>query len=171
MSHSAVPDYSIALQRISIAILATSAIVVAGTFYVHHTRSVDGASVSIEPAEWPESLRSLLGEAKLDSTGLQVIRLDAFVDHHSLWFVPSDKLRLVDHLIQSRQLQACDGQHAKFAELTSKMPATWPLISGSCSEVFTTQGYGSEFIDGQDLFLVVKSNRQPFAIVMHERIF
>ncbi len=72
MSHSAVPDYSTALQRISIAILAMSAIVVAGTFYVHHTRSVDGASVSIEPAEWPESLRSLLGEAKLDSTGLQV---------------------------------------------------------------------------------------------------
>jgi len=169
--HPEVPDYSTALQRISVVILVTCSMIVAGTFYVHHTRSIDGISASVEPDEWPEALRKLLFEAKMDSAGLQVLRLNAFVDHHSIWFVPSDKLELVNFLIDSRKLQVCDQQHAKFAELVSKVPATWPLVSGSCADVFATEGYGREFLDGQDLFLVVRSSRQPFAIVMHERIF
>ncbi|MCO6042547.1 hypothetical protein NG895_01375 [Aeoliella sp. ICT_H6.2] len=120
--------------------------------------------------EWPRSLVDLIDSDAALVDDVEPLGLGSFVDHASIWRIkPGSPLR--QRLFAGHQLVATTSNHPMVPDLLKAAPGKW--ISGDRADYnwYATPGYGSQHIEGVDLFLVAEYPETGEMIVLHEWLF
>jgi hypothetical protein len=120
--------------------------------------------------EWPAALKKLVGDSPSLRDDVSVYALGNFIDHESLWLVKPGS-PLIEKLFAENSMNAVSGSHPKATRLLRSIPLDWPKPDSAKCNWYATPGFGSQHIEGVDLFLVAREPPNGQCIVLHEWIF
>ncbi len=120
--------------------------------------------------DWPEPLQNLSKSRSAMMSSVTVLRLDAFVNQKSVILI-TDASNLVEELIQQESLEPATSEHPTLKELQTCLPSNWGSPDLSTARIWSSPGYGTEHIEGQNLLLLVHDMDTDAIYILHERIF
>lgn len=120
--------------------------------------------------EWPLALQELIGDDADLRVDVRVYGLGSFFEDESVWYIKKDS-PLIDLICEKHQLEPASPTHPKFPRLTTSIPHQWKPPDLSKCTILATPGFGSTYIEGVDLFLIVRDIDGGGTIVLHHWIF
>ncbi|GAB5404885.1 MAG: hypothetical protein Aurels2KO_31160 [Aureliella sp.] len=74
-------------------------------------------------------------------------------------------------LVSNHTLEATDALHPKANQLIQSIPAGWHKQDWRLSQWYATPGFGTQHMEGVDLFLIAIDSEDGTALVYHENHF
>lgn len=121
-------------------------------------------------AEWPRSLQSFVSDDESFRDGITPYGLGDFIDHRSIWRLDS-RAPLLDHMISTINLESVSVDHPKSQELMDNLPNGWTSFDWPKCKWYATPGYGTQHIEGVDLYLIAVDSGTGCAVVLHQSLF
>lgn len=120
--------------------------------------------------DWPHACKQLLKDDPTQSQSVSVYQLSSFIDYRSIWRIKMNR-KLVDQLVAANSCIPTTFQHPKATALLRSLPYSWRNPDLDNSDWYATPGYGSQYLEGVDLFLIVVDRETGDAYALHELIF
>lgn len=123
-----------------------------------------------DPTKWPEPFQDLLEKNLVTNDRVKAYELCRFLDDCVVVSF-SNCPEAVEELIREFQLRACDRTHPLANHLLKSVPKEWdkPLIS-DCNW-YTSQGFGTVHMEGQDLFLIATDSKSGITLILYNWVF
>lgn len=162
------PRFSIRTLLILITLIA---IILGGSVAgVRSVRKKFGHGVIRSSENWPRAFSSLVADKPGLTSGVTLYGLGQFMDHKSIWRI-EDNPELIARLLKEHNCNLTNDQHPKAKELRRSLRYSWPRPEAGTGQWLATPGYGSQHIEGLDLFLIWTDADSKNAYVLHEWIF
>lgn len=117
--------------------------------------------------DWPEPLAA----AFPDDDSVQVYGLPRFFDRRTIVAIAGNS-DAVEMLLDEYHLEPTDDQHPHASTLLTSIPEEWPRPRLSPdARWYATAKFGTEHLEGQDLFLVVTDPTSGTTLVYYDWIF
>lgn len=136
----------------------------------HAARQQAGLGIQYDPAHWPGDLRYLVEKDEKLKEGLVPCGLTAGFDRSSIWRLKSNA-PMIEYLKQNTVLEPTDHLHPKASLLISQTPPDWPKQNWVKSTWYATPGFGTQHLEGADLYLLVIDSDTGDALVLYEYHF
>jgi len=121
--------------------------------------------------DWPHAFERLVGEDPSRAADVRLHGLGEFIDHKSIWLIDGDS-PLIDELLERYAVESTSNAHPHAEELLSSIPHSWPDPATEASWSWhTSPNYGTQHMEGIDLFLILYDRANHRAYVLHEWIF
>lgn len=150
--------------------LLSAGVTASGVFVYNATRHRAGFGPYPTVDEWPMSLLKLIGDDETLRQNVEPYGLGQFIDHRSIWRIRTGS-PLGDALLKNGNLVAANINHPKSSELIDSLPSRWGKYKWDRCTWYSTPGYGTNHIEGVDLYLIADDPATGDLIVLHEWIF
>lgn len=124
----------------------------------------------LNPDDWPPALQDLIGDDKNLRDDVRVYGLGSFFEDESVWQIRKDS-PLLDRISERNTLEPASPTHPKLQRLLDSTPRQWRPRDFSKCIMVATPGFGSTYMEGVDLYLVVRDVDGGDTIVLHHWIF
>ena len=118
----------------------------------------------------PLALQELIGDDTDLRGDVRAYGLGSFFEDESVWYIKEDS-PLIDRIYEKHQLEPVSPTHPKFLRLKTSIPRQWQPRDLSKGTMLATPGFGSTYLEGVDLFLIVHDIDGGGTIVLHHWIF
>lgn len=129
-----------------------------------------GLGIQSDPANWPYVLRRLIKQDGRLKDGLLPCGLQIGFDQSSIWRLDPDA-PMIEYLKEQAGLETTNHLHPKALQLIAEIPPGWPKQKWATSSWYATPGFGTQHIEGPDLFLLSIDSNTGEALVLHESHF
>lgn len=116
--------------------------------------------------EWPEPFAEIFNADEIEIYGLP-----QFLDNRVVAQV-TGHLDLIERIVQVNSLESTDELHPLVPTLHQSLPRDWPGWKDSEDDQwYATKNFGSEHLEGQDLFLLVTNANTGRSLIYYNWIF
>jgi hypothetical protein len=158
------------LRTLFVVTFAIAVLLAASVALFRSARVAMGHGPFADRSAWPRALKAFGETDPRLLHGVRPYGLGDFIDHRSIWQISSDS-PLLPHMLANSDLENASFAHPKVRELVDSLPYGWRAFDWPRCTWYATPGYGSQHMEGTDLYLIAIDPKTGDAIVLHEWLF
>ena len=158
------------LRSLFILMVAVALCSAAYAFIAKTQFSYELSKYLIEPRQWPRPFQDLLKDDLISEEQLRACALSRFLNERAILTL-SDSQVAVGKLISEFRLIPTNGKHPLAGELQAEVRPEWKKPDFANCKWYTTPGFGSVHMEGQDLFLIATDFETGITIILYDWIF
>jgi hypothetical protein len=124
----------------------------------------------LEPNKWPRPFQALRKDDLIKEEQLRAYALSRFLNERAILSLAGSQVA-VDKLISEFRLIPTNGQHQFARELQAEVRSDWKKPNFANCKWYTTPGFGTVHMEGQDLFLIATDPETGISIILYDWIF